>query len=45
MFEFENYLEKPSFIILVEDCLVEPLDDNRTGKQFSFSIKFKTFKN
>lgn len=43
MFEREEYLEKPSLLILVEDCLIEPSDDNRTGRQFSFSVKFKTY--
>lgn len=44
MFESENSVGKkaPLLLIMVEDCLIELSDDNKTGKAFSFSIKFKT---
>ncbi|KAI1721092.1 PH domain-containing protein [Ditylenchus destructor] len=42
LFASEDDLKQPSLIILVEDSLIELADDNVTGRQFSFSIKFKT---
>uniref|UniRef100_A0AC34F3P1 PH domain-containing protein n=1 Tax=Panagrolaimus sp. ES5 TaxID=591445 RepID=A0AC34F3P1_9BILA len=43
-FESENQLESPVFLLIVEDCTIEPSDDNQTGRQFSFAINFKSTK-
>lgn len=42
-FESESQLSIPIFLLIVEDCIIELSDDNITGRQFSFSIKFKTY--
>uniref|UniRef100_A0A183BYR4 PH domain-containing protein n=1 Tax=Globodera pallida TaxID=36090 RepID=A0A183BYR4_GLOPA len=42
MFESSDRLEIPVLLIVMEDCVVELADDNATGRQHSFSIKFNT---
>uniref|UniRef100_A0AC34PUB8 PH domain-containing protein n=1 Tax=Panagrolaimus sp. JU765 TaxID=591449 RepID=A0AC34PUB8_9BILA len=43
-FESESQLNVPIFLLIIEDCTIELSDDNETGKQFSFLIRFKTTK-
>uniref|UniRef100_A0AC35TRM0 PH domain-containing protein n=1 Tax=Rhabditophanes sp. KR3021 TaxID=114890 RepID=A0AC35TRM0_9BILA len=42
LFASEHNLESCPYLIIVEDCLIDLLDDNQTGRPFSFSIKLKT---
>ncbi|KAL3080305.1 hypothetical protein niasHS_012410 [Heterodera schachtii] len=42
LFESSERLEIPVLLIVMEDCVVELADDNATGRQNSFSIKFNT---
>lgn len=42
LFQSAERLEIPVLLIIMEDCIVELADDNVTGKEFSFSIKFNT---
>lgn len=42
MFESEERLSAPRLMIILEDCLVEPTDDNAVGRANSFSITSKT---
>jgi hypothetical protein len=43
LFQSAERLEIPVLLIIMEDCIVELADDNVTGKEFSFSIKFNTY--
>uniref|UniRef100_A0A0N5C1X1 PH domain-containing protein n=1 Tax=Strongyloides papillosus TaxID=174720 RepID=A0A0N5C1X1_STREA len=42
LFESKNNMDSCPYLIIIEDCIIDLLDDNQTGKQFSFSIKHKT---
>lgn len=42
IFEDEHHLASPIVMIIIEDCTVEPADDNQTGMPFSFVLKSKT---
>jgi hypothetical protein len=42
IFEDEHDLSNPIVMIIIEDCTVEPADDNLTGMPFSFALKSKT---
>ncbi|KAI6177482.1 PH domain-containing protein [Aphelenchoides bicaudatus] len=44
IFEDEHHLSSPIVMIIIEDCTVEPADDNQTGMPYSFVLKSKTTK-
>ncbi|KAI6188722.1 PH domain-containing protein [Aphelenchoides besseyi] len=44
IFEDEQHLRSPIVLIIIEDCTVEPADDNETGMSYSFILKSKTTK-
>ncbi|KAI6239131.1 PH domain-containing protein [Aphelenchoides fujianensis] len=44
IFEDEHDLSTPIILIIIEDCIVEPADDNQTGQSYSFILKSRTTK-